>query len=49
MKEIKNAEKFLWSEEIEQDFIELKKALTDGGIQAFPDFGVKDPFILTTN
>ena len=25
----------------------LKKAFTKGGIQAFPDFGVGDPFILT--
>ena len=45
---IKKAEKFLWKEEIEQDIIELKKAFTEGGIQAFPDFGVGDPFILTT-
>ena len=45
---IKKAEKFLWNEEIEQDFIELKKAFTNGRIQAFPDFGVGDPFILTT-
>ena len=28
--------------------MELKKAFTNGGIQAFPDFGVGDPFILTT-
>ena len=34
---------------MEQDFIELKKAFTEGGIQAFPDFGVGDPFILTTD
>ena len=39
---IKKAEKFLWNEEIEQDFIELKKAFTEGGIQAFSDFGVGD-------
>ena len=35
----------MWKEEIEQDFIQLKKAFTKGGIQAFPDFGVGDPFI----
>ena len=46
---IKKAEKFLWNEEIERDFVELKKAFTEGGIQAFPDFGVVDPFILTTD
>ena len=38
----------MWNKEIEQDFVELKKAFTEGGIQAFPDFGVGDPFILTT-
>ena len=27
---------------MEQDFVELKKAFTEGGIQAFPDFGVGD-------
>ena len=45
---IKKAEKFLWKEKIEQDFNELKKAFTEGGIQAFSDFGVGDLFILTT-
>ena len=35
----KKVEKFLWSNEIEKDFIELKTALTKGGIQAFLDFG----------
>ena len=46
---IKKAEKFLWNKEIEQDFIELKKAFPEGGIHAFPDFGVGDPFILLTD
>ena len=46
---IKKAEKFLWNKEIERDFVELKRAFTAGGIQAFADFGVGDPFILTTN
>ena len=49
MNGIKKAEKFLWNEEIERDFIELKKAFTEGGIQAFPDFGVGNLFILTTD
>ena len=40
---IKKAEKFLWNKEIGQDFVELKRAFTEGGIQAFPDF------ILTTD
>ena len=46
---IKKAKKFLWTVEIERDFSKWKKALTEGGIQAFPDFGVGDPFILTTD
>ena len=46
---IKKAEKFLWNEEIERDFVKLKKAFMEGGIQAFPDFRVGDPFILTTD
>ena len=37
---IKKAEKFVWNEEIEHDFVQLKEAFTKGGIQAFPDFGV---------
>ena len=41
---IKKAEKFMWNE----DFSELKKVFTEGRIQAFLDFGVGDPFILTT-
>ena len=39
---IKKTEKFLLNKEIEGYFIELKKAFTKGGIQAFPDFGVGD-------
>ena len=39
---IKKAEKFLWNEKIERDFVRLKKAFTEGGIQAFPYFGVGD-------
>ena len=46
---IKKTQKVLWNEEIERDFVELKKAFTMGGIQAFPDFGVGDPFILSTD
>ena len=39
----------MWNEEIERDFVELKKAFMQGGIQAFPNFGEGDPFILTTD
>ena len=44
----KKTEKFLWNEKIEKYFVELKKAFTEGGIQAFPVFEVGDPFILTS-
>ena len=47
-KQINKVEQFLWNKLIEQDFIELKKAFTEGGLQAFLDFGVGDLFILTT-
>ena len=49
MNRIKKADKFLWNEKIERDFIELKKAFTEVGIQAFTDFWVGDLFILTTD
>ena len=45
----KKAEKFLWNKETERDFMELKRAFTEGGIQAFPDFEAGGSFILTTN
>ena len=32
-----------------RDFVELKKAFTEEGIQTFPDFVEGDPFILTTD
>ena len=37
------------NKEIGHDFLELKRAFTEGGIQAFPDLGIGDPFILTTD
>ena len=46
---IKMAKKFLWNKEVEQDFIELKKAFTQGKIQALPDFRVVYQLILTTD
>ena len=39
----------MWNEEIECDFVELKRVFTEGGIQAFPDLRVGDLFILTTD
>ena len=42
---IKKPEKFLCNKEIERDFVKLKKAFSEGGIQAFPNFGVGNPFI----
>ena len=49
LKGIKKVEKFLWNEEIGRDFVELKRAFTKGGVQAFPNFEVGDLFILTTD
>ena len=46
---IKKAEKFLWNKETEKDFVDLKKAFTEGGKQAFSDFGVGNLFILTAD
>ena len=46
LKGIKKVEKFILNEEKVQDFIELKKAFTKGGMPAFLDFGVGDLFIL---
>ena len=34
---------------MENDFKALKKAFTEEGIEVFPDFGVGNPFILTTD
>ena len=34
----------MWNDEIEKDFEELKKAFTEGGIQAFPDFWMGNLF-----
>ena len=39
---IKKAEKFVWNQEVEKDFVQLKEAFVQGGIQAFPDFGIAD-------
>ena len=46
---MKKAEKFLWNKEVEQDFVEFKKAFTVGGIQAFLDLEGGNPFIFTTD
>ena len=39
----------MWNQEIGQDYKEWKKAFTRGEIQAFPDFRVGDPCIITPN
>ena len=39
----------MWKEEIERDFMQLKETFTKGGIQAFPDFGIENLFIFTTD
>ena len=42
----KKVEKFFCNKEMEQDFIELKKAFTEGGIQAFPGSTGEIPWVL---
>ena len=47
MNSLKKAEKFVWTEDIEKDFLELKAEFSAGCIQAYPDFDSDEPFILT--
>jgi len=46
---LKKAEKFVWTEDMEKDFLELKAEFSAGRIQAYPDFDSDEPFILTTD
>ena len=45
---LKKAEKFVWTEDMEKDFLELKAEFSAGQIQAYPNFDSDEPFILTT-
>ena len=38
--------KFVWTEDMEKDFLELKAEFSAGRIQAYPDFDSDEPFIL---
>ena len=49
MNSLKKAEKFVWTEDMEKDFLELKAEFSAGRIQAYPDFDSDEPFILTTD
>jgi len=49
MNSLKRAEKFVWTEDMEKDFLELKAEFSAGRIQAYPDFDSDEPFILTTD
>ena len=49
MNSLKKAEKFVWTEDMEKDFLELKGEFSAGRIQAYPDFDSDEPFILTTD
>ena len=48
MNSLKKAEKFVWTEDVEKDFLELKE-FSARQIQAYPDFDSDEPFILTTD
>ena len=49
MNSLKKAEKFVWTEDMEKDFLELKAEFSAGRIQAYPDFDSDEPFILSTD
>ena len=49
MNSLKKAEKFVWTEDMEKDFLELKAEFSAGRIQAYPDFDSDEPLILTTD
>ena len=49
MNSLKKAEKFVWTEDIEKDFLDLKAEFSAGRKQAYPDFDSDKPFILTTD
>ena len=46
---MKKEEKFVWTEDMEKDFLELKAEFSAGWIQAYPDFDSEEPFILMTD
>ena len=43
---MKKAEKFVWTEDMEKDFLQLKAEFSAGWIQAYPDFDSEEPYIL---
>ena len=49
MNSLKKADKFVWTEHMEKDFLELKVEFSAGGIQAYPGLNSDEPFILTTD
>ena len=49
MNAMRKGVKFEWSEDMEQDFKELKAEFTAGKIQAFTDFNSRKPFIIPTD
>ena len=49
MNSLKKEEKFVCTEDMEKEFLELKAEFSAGRIQAFPDFDSDEPFILTTD
>ena len=46
MNSLRKAEKFVWTEDMEKDFLELKAEFSAGRIQAYPDFDLDEPLIL---
>ena len=46
MNSLRKAGKFVWTEDMEKDFLELKAEFSAGRIQAYPDFDLDEPLIL---
>ena len=46
MNSLKKVEKFVWTKDMEKDFLELKAEFSAGRIQAYPDFDSDEPLIL---
>ena len=49
MNNMKKAEHFDWTEDMEKDLLELKAEISAGRIQAYLDFDSEEPLLLTTD
>jgi len=49
MNSLRKAEKFVWTEDMDADFKELRLEFQIGRVQGYPDFHSDEPFRLTTD